>query len=89
MLIIIITQNQNDKNEEDFKKWSSFYLRICLRYWKVNYEMLAFFCKSKSAVLKVVHESMEDSEAPSYFHYNTNMLLVFMTLFTFPVMEKQ
>ena len=32
MLIIIITQNQNDKNEEDFKKWSSFYLRICLRY---------------------------------------------------------
>ena len=55
----------------------------------MNYEMLSFFCKSKSAVLKVVHESMEDSEAPSYFHYNTNMLLVFMTLFTFPVMEKQ
>ena len=31
MLIIIIIQNQNDKNEEDFKK-RSFYLRICLRY---------------------------------------------------------
>ena len=88
MLIIIIIQNQNDKNEEDFKK-RSFYLRICLRYWKVNCEMPSFFWKSKSVVLKAVHESMEDPEAPSYFHYNTNMLLVFMTLFTFAVMEKQ
>ena len=89
MLITIITQNQNDKNEEDFKKWSSFYLRMCVRYWKVNYDMPSFFWKSKSAVLKVVHESMEDSEAQNYFHNNTNMLLVFMTLFTLAVMEKQ
>lgn len=52
-------------------------------------EMPSFFWKSKSVVLKVVHESMEDSEAQNYFHNNTNMLLVFSTMFTFAMMKKQ